>query len=86
MKLSTPSIRITIDSSDIPYFYADNKRIPMRSVFPDATIEAEFRAVPYFNKQLGKEILYMIIDPELSDEDSQRTALLRVKEESWHQK
>ena len=67
MRLSTPNIRITIDQSSQSYFYADNLRIPIRSIFPDATIEAEFKAVPYHSKLLGKDVLYILINPKKAD-------------------
>lgn len=67
MRLSTPSIRITIGSNDTEYFYADNRPIAYISRFPDATIEAEFRAVPYHSKLLGKDVLYTLIDPKKAD-------------------
>lgn len=63
IRLSTPSVRITLDSSDVPYFYADNRRIPMKSTFPRCDIEAEFTAIPYRDAVTGKDVLYKIIAP-----------------------
>ncbi len=79
MQLSTPSVRITIERENTGYFYADNVRIPYTSSFPDATIEAEFKALPYHSKILGKDVLYMLIDQNKADGSEVKKILEEIK-------
>ena len=67
MRLSTPSIRITIDSPEQTYFYADNSSIYCINKPADPKIEAEFNVIPYYSRVTGKDVLYTMINPEIVD-------------------